>query len=126
MVDSNSVRWTMCPEFLQLVPTQSLGHRGITGLQPAVQQIDFGPNDEIKIIIGSDGFWDMIHSTDDNEMLISCNSSEELCKLAEHRWKQEWNFIENLEFPENIEKTYFDIFDDVSVGIYYKAGLDTV
>ena len=105
---------------LRLVPTQSLGHRGITGLSPAIQRIDFTDADDIRIIIGSDGFWDMVMPTEDNEFLLSCSTADELCNFAEKRWKQEWDFIENIEFPNVIEKTWFDAYDDISVGFYRK------
>jgi len=114
------VKWNSCPIAMHLVPTQSLGHRGITGLQPAVKRIEFDSDDDIRVIIGSDGFWDMIMSTDDNEFLCSCLTAEELCKFAEDRWKQEWDFIADAKHPENVEKNRFEDFDDIAVGYYKK------
>ena len=105
---------------LQLVPTQSLGHRGITGLCPAIHRVDFTDADELRVIIGSDGFWDMVMPEADNEFLCSCETADELCDFAEKRWKQEWDFIEDIAHPENVEKTCFDAYDDVSVGLYRK------
>ena len=121
MVDSVYVKWNNCPEHLQLVPTQSLGHRNITGMDPAVKRIDFGLDDAIRIIIGSDGFWDMIMPTEDDGILLTAITSEELSNLAEARWKQEWEFVEDVQFPEKIEKTSFDRYDDISVGLYTGA-----
>jgi serine/threonine protein phosphatase PrpC len=119
MVDANCVQWKHCREFLNLVPTQSLGHRGITGLEPSVHIIDIQSNDEITVIIGSDGLWDMI-CEEDTQFLSTCSSAEELCKFAEDRWKQEWNYIIDMAFPDVMEKTSFDDFDDITVGIYKK------
>jgi len=119
MVETNCVQWKYCREFLNLVPTQSLGHRGITGLEPSVHIIDIQLNDEITVIIGSDGLWDMICEAD-IQFLSTCSSAEELCKFAEDRWKQEWNYINDIAFPDVMEKTSFDDFDDITVGIYKK------
>ena len=105
---------------LQLVPTQSLGHRGITGLSPAIHRVDFTDADDLRVIIGSDGFWDMVMSETDNEFLCLCETADELCDFAEKRWKQEWDFIEDSKHPEIVEKTCFDAYDDVCVGLYRK------
>ena len=121
MVDSVYVNWKLSPCQLRLEPTQSLGHRGLTGLQPAVKRIDFSKDDDVIIIIGTDGLWDMINGDEDNEFLCSCTTADEICKLAEDRWKQEWDFIEDLAHPENVEKTSFDVFDDIAVGIYMRG-----
>lgn len=122
MVDSAYVNWKLCPTQLNLMPTQSLGHRGITGLQPAVKRIDFSNEDDVIIIIGTDGLWDMIQDGDeDNELLCSFTTADEICKLAEERWKQEWDFIEDISNPENVVKNEFDDFDDIAVGLYMRV-----
>ena len=120
MAKSSCVRWKACPIPLQLVPTQSLGHCNITGLCPAVKRINFNLEDDVRVIIGSDGLWDMIRPFEDNEILCMCTDADELCRFAEARWKQEWDFIEDMKFPDKIEQTVFDAFDDISVGIYNK------
>ena len=120
MSKSLCVRWKASPILFQLVPTQSLGHRNITGLCPAVKRIDFNLEDDVRVIIGSDGLWDMIRPFEDNEILCNCTDADELCRFAEARWKQEWDYIEDMKFPDKIEKTAFDAFDDISVGIYSK------
>lgn len=101
------------PDRLVFVPTQSLGHRGITGLQAAIQTIWFEPSDVCKVIVGSDGFWDMIMSDCDKEILCS-GSATELAELAEKRWRQEWDFVEDPDEPDKTVKNTFDSFDDIT------------
>jgi hypothetical protein len=104
------------PDRLVFVPTQSLGHRGITGLQAAIQTIWFEPSDAVKVIVGSDGLWDMIMADCDKEILCS-GSATDLAELAEKRWRQEWDFVEDPDEPDRTIKNTFDSFDDISVGI---------
>ena len=98
---------------LVFVPTQSLGHRGITGLQAAIQTIWFEPGDVCKVILGSDGFWDMILAECDKEILCS-GSASDLAELAEMRWRQEWDFVEDPDEPDRTIKNTFDSFDDIT------------
>lgn len=98
---------------LVFVPTQSLGHRGITGLQAAIQTIWFEPSDVVKVIVGSDGLWDMILADCDKEILCS-GSATELAELAEKRWRQEWDFVEDNEYPDRTVKNLFESYDDIS------------
>ena len=44
----------------RLVPTQSLGHCGLTGLDPAVCRITFTREDKVRVLVATDGLWDMI------------------------------------------------------------------
>jgi serine/threonine protein phosphatase PrpC len=92
-----------------LVPTASLGHHGKTGL-PAISdmycEIPYSSSDTIKIILASDGLWDMFNMEFDLHHLQS-KSAQELCDFAEARWKQEWTY--------NDEKTSFPGYDDISV-----------
>lgn len=92
-----------------LVPTASLGHHGKTGLPDISDmycEISYNPSDKIKIILASDGLWDMLNMEFDLYYLLSKNA-EELCTFAEMRWKQEWIYFDG--------KTKFPGYDDISV-----------
>ncbi len=89
-----------------LAVTQALGHNGKTGIKPDIYFINYNNEDTIRILIGSDGFFDMIckenNCEDDNlnsndnynlEDLyeISDLPGEVILNRAVNRWLQEWN-----------------------------------
>ena len=83
------------------VPSQSLGHNGISGLDPGHFILPFQPYDTVRVVCGSDGFWDMLPGTN--------GTAQELCLHALARWKQPWHFQGTL--------TNFDSPDDISVAL---------
>jgi serine/threonine protein phosphatase PrpC len=83
------------------VPSQALGHNGISGLDPGHFVLEFKPYDSVRVVCGSDGFWDMLPNCD--------GTAKELCEHALSRWKQPWHFQGTL--------THFDEPDDVSVSL---------
>jgi len=83
------------------VPSQALGHNGISGLLPGHFTLEFKPYDTVRVVCGSDGFWDMLPKTD--------GSAQELCLDALSRWKQKWHFQGTL--------THFDEPDDIGVAL---------
>ena len=83
------------------VPSQALGHNGISGLEPGHFVLEFKPYDSVRVVCGSDGFWDMLPGTN--------GTAQELCLDALSRWKQQWHFQGTL--------TTFDSPDDISVAL---------
>jgi len=83
------------------VPSQALGHNGISGLDPGHYTLQFDMFDTLRVVCGTDGFWDMLPPTD--------GKAKDLCLEAVRRWKQLWKF-------GNVSTTY-DSIDDVSVAI---------
>lgn len=83
------------------VPSQSLGHNGVSGLQPGHFVLHFQPYDSVRVVCGSDGFWDMLPNCDGN--------AQQLCEHALSRWKQKWLFQGNF--------THFDSPDDIAVSL---------
>lgn len=84
------------------VPSQALGHNGISGLEPGHYTLNFDMFDKVRVVCGTDGFWDMLPPTD--------GRAEDLCLEAVRRWKQLWTF-------GNVRTTYGDSIDDVSVAV---------
>ena len=81
----------------ELAMTRALGHYGVTGQLPDVKTIPINETDVIKIIIGSDGLFDMIIK-DENDMLcekdvtLLCSmSGEEILTQTVNRWLQPWD-----------------------------------
>ena len=83
------------------VPSQALGHNGISGLLPGHFVLEFQPYDSVRVVCGSDGFWDMLPNTN--------GTAKELCEHALSRWKQPWHFQGTV--------TTFDAPDDIGVAL---------
>ena len=102
------------------VPSQALGHGGITEFAPERQTIYYDTTDAIKVVLGSDGLWDVFMPShpEDYHRLLYCDA-EELANVAESRWKQTWYLAKT---EDNVNDVYHDIsgfdpmmYDDVSV-----------
>ena len=96
-----------------LVPSQSFGHDNITGLAPSVLRIPYTPEDTVRIICGSDGFWDMCM---EQYRLLAFDSPEALIQIAEDRWKQQWEFHEDGKEP--VITSYGDDLDDIAIAVW--------
>lgn len=87
-----------------IVPSQSLGHNNMTGLAPSYYTCEFNPLvDKVRIVCGSDGFWDMLPDA-------STGTALQLVDLAEKRWRQQWNFQGQM-------TNYGGHIDDIAVAI---------
>lgn len=98
------------------VPSQALGHDGITEFAPERQTIHYETTDQIKVIMASDGLWDVFMPShpEDYERLLTLNG-EQLADLAELRWKQSWNMVKSVDDTDPPRPASFEIYDDVSV-----------
>ena len=97
-----------------LVPTQSFGHNNMTGLAPISHNISYELEDKVRVICGTDGFWDM-------KMIdyphIAVESAIRLVNLAERKWKQQWMYFDGQHNPV---QTSFDDADDIGIAIWDK------
>jgi serine/threonine protein phosphatase PrpC len=88
---------------ITLATTQALGHRNVTGIRPDRTVIEYGSSDTIRVIVGSDGLFDMIIKCDDGSYLendimeMNSMSCELIVKRAVDRWLQEWEAVVNGE-----------------------------
>ena len=104
----------------KLSPTQSLGHNSITQFAPEKMTIPFEPTDSVKIVLASDGLWDVFapDHPDDKTRLIEMDGGQ-LVDLAESRWKQEWEVAVDYFNPDVLyeEKSHYSAsgYDDVAV-----------
>jgi serine/threonine protein phosphatase PrpC len=122
------------PTGTSLATTQALGHNGMTGVAPDIVTIPFEPSDVIKVVIGSDGLFDMIIK-DDNERLVMADvkllggmSGEDILKQAVNRWLQLWD-IYMPEKPDQLMGTQAftrDMCDDVSVVVINMSPFQTL
>lgn len=91
-----------------LVPSQSLGHNGMTEFAPSFKEIQFEPTDKVRIVCGSDGLFDMLVD-------VSTGTAEELAGEAERRWRQEWEFCDG---KRTYKTTYGGAIDDISCAVW--------
>lgn len=89
---------------------------------PDIIEFDINTKNNMKVILASDGFWDMVNKRDISntiQKILSENSniyqSEALTSYAVNRWKQEWTVIKNNQ--RNLYTMPFGSWDDVST--YY-------
>jgi hypothetical protein len=76
----------------------------MTQLAPSYFTCEFNPLvDKVRIVCGSDGFWDMLPDASEGTAL-------QLVDLAERRWRQQWRFQGQL-------TNYGGHIDDIAVAI---------
>lgn len=86
---------------LTLAVTRSLGHCRITGVDTQKHTIECSTEDEVKVVIFSDGVGDVLNMDTDMDK-IKTYSVEELLDVAEKRWKQIWRCKGiKTKFPSN-------------------------
>jgi serine/threonine protein phosphatase PrpC len=110
----------------KLAMSQSLGHNHITGYDAEVHIELFEDGDKMRVVMGSDGLFDMIIKEEDGENEIDTRqdlldmlnmSAEDLLDKVEARWKQDWFLYDGTEkgcvtsYPKNM-------LDDISVIIW--------
>ena len=72
-VYSEYAEWDLPNRYMKLACTQALGHNNMTGYNPDYTTIPLTIEDTFKVIIGSDGLWDMVmveNETDVNKLKI--------------------------------------------------------
>ena len=123
---------TFHPE-VSLSMTQSLGHEGLTLYKPETFQYKYDPDDNIRVIVGTDGFFDMwilqddtiknpAHAIDanlDHIDMVTRNSSY-LSEKVQTRWTQQWEHHWNPDCEEEYQVNCFtskDI-DDISIVVW--------
>ena len=97
--------------------TQSLGHHDGMGYAPEVSEIFYTEEQDLKVLVASDGLFDImnLHNGEELDLLANC-SVDELLDFAEERWKQPWNFNKGGKIIE--PNVSFPSFDDVGIAIY--------
>jgi hypothetical protein len=117
---------------LKIATTQAFGHGGITGYQPDKNIIHYQEEQKVRVVVGSDGFWDMIIKNpkyveqqkieDETRDLINMNI-EELSDKVLNRWKQKWTCYNEVNGRFTKEFVYYDKYepqdwDDCAVAVW--------
>ena len=115
-VYSEYIEWNEHP--IKLACSQALGHNGITGCAPDTVVIPITPGDRFKVIIGSDGFWDMVIKDDYNDMVqLWGMDADAIMKQTTDRWLQSWNMIDVLNDSSIVHRAKYQPYqcDDIAV-----------
>jgi len=127
---------------VQLFMTQAIGHNNKTGYFPEIHVEHFTNNDEIKCILGTEGFFQMILLEDevvniskyttnlslqekkdihqDMEDLINM-SAIELIEKTEKRWKQRWSYMYDLlDITKRTDNISFSNYNNPTIIVYNK------
>jgi len=91
----------------ELVPSQALGHNDMTGLAPECFSLNVQPTDHVRIIVGSDGFWDML--------VDPTGTAQSLAQEAHRRWNQTWTYESG---GKSVRTDFGGDIDDVAVAVY--------
>jgi len=80
-----------------LICTQCLGHNGITGIKPDKTSVYYSDEDNVRVLLGSDGLFDMIIKQRYNDgyleedlLAIIDLPGDVILNRAVKRWMQEW------------------------------------
>jgi serine/threonine protein phosphatase PrpC len=98
--------------------SQALGHNGITGCAPDTVVIPITPGDRYKVVVGSDGLWDMIIKENDKDMLqLWGMDADAIMKQTTERWLQKWNMVDVLNHDPTIHYAKYEPYqcDDIAV-----------
>jgi serine/threonine protein phosphatase PrpC len=118
-VYSEYIEWNIANEtLLSLACSQSLGHKDITGYDPEYKTIPIMEGEKYKIIMGSDGLWDMVMVDNECDMKnLSKKNVNEIIKQTTDRWLQKWDMQDVLNGNTDIIKCSFTPkqCDDISV-----------
>ena len=94
--------------------TNCLGHNGVTGKFIEHYEYNFNLDNNIKIIVATDGFWDMFYRDDDEDIILNAKNADDLTKHAEKKWKQDWMQVwRGKEYPQK-----FRTYDDIAVALF--------
>jgi len=105
------------PSGTRLMTSQALGHNGNTGYAPDYETINYDKNDSLKVIIASDGFWEMVLKDNEEEIAkIAKMECKDLLDFALNRWLQEWEMYRNIN-AETFVKCSFNEKQCDDVGI---------
>jgi len=94
----------------QLSPSQSLGHKSITGISPEITTIFVKKTDNFQVILASDGITDVLPlegiGSDENITFCSNSTAHEIVNEAEKRWKKEWDLMNDNDLRQSWKTSF--------------------
>jgi serine/threonine protein phosphatase PrpC len=117
-VYSEYIEWDLPNRYMKLACTQALGHNNMTGYDPDYTTIPLTLEDNYKVIIGSDGLWDMVMVDNEQDMnRLYKLDAEKIVERTTFRWLQDWNMQDLLNHNQEIIQCKFTQkqCDDIAV-----------
>jgi serine/threonine protein phosphatase PrpC len=106
---------------VNIAPTQSFGHHGVTGYDPDTGIVPYTPEQKVHVIVASDGLMDMVSMTHiDDVDFLSRAGAQEIGAFAEGRWNQSWNYVFQGKVVQTGHQFPRDSRDDVGVVTWTK------
>jgi serine/threonine protein phosphatase PrpC len=115
----------------KIAMSQSLGHNNITEIMPERHTVLFEAGNEVAVVGGSDGLWDMIimngPEAEEDLLALAVKTAPEIADIAEERWRQDWNIhwidsngitqvsIDNFANKQRTLRNPQSGYDDISV-----------
>ena len=96
--------------------THSLGHEGKTGSHYGYEKILIDPIKTYKIVVASDGFWDMTCESDHGIISDVLTDATNLVQFADSRWRQKWTHDNTIKHVTNVSFPDSNI-DDIAVAV---------
>ena len=95
---------------------RALGHGGLCVNEPGTHVVTRTPGKTYRIVVGSDGFWDMMSPRPDDKRLLAQSDAPALCDLAIRRWQQEWPY----RTTEGVSQQRFEErdWDDIAIAVW--------
>ena len=89
-------KYVMYKNHMMLVPTRAIGHNNIVFHDSEIHEITLEPTKKYRILLASDGVFDMtILDNPDDANILKTGSAEDIVKFYTDRWLQEWSYYEN-------------------------------
>lgn len=117
-VYSEYIEWEFPGLYTKLACSQALGNNNMTGYDPDYTTIPLTLEDTYKVIIGSDGLWDMVMVDNEKDMnRLYKMDAPTIVEQTTTRWLQEWNMQDLLNHNQEIIQCNFTPkqCDDIAV-----------
>ncbi len=106
---------------VNLAPTQSFGHHGVTGYEADTCTIPYSSEQKVHVIVASDGLMDMVAMGSAEDMsFLSGASAQDIGAFAQARWGQSWNYVFQDKIVQTGHQFPSDAHDDVGVVTWTK------
>ena len=106
----------------KLAMTRALGHNGLTNPTPQKAIIPINEAGAWKVVVGSDGVWDMIHDGDDAFLGSPESDAQTIAEFVQARWNQEWSYVfpapkAGVDAEPQATKQTIGLGDDICAGV---------
>ena len=100
----------------KIAMTRCLGHKNMTGNEIEFAVIPRNTDSSYKVVVGSDGLWDLVCNTDTPFLASKDVDAKNLMEWIYCRWLQEWVYVhisgnEKIKFPDSNR-------DDICIGVF--------